>query len=461
MEKSLQKHLRTVSLLFIGLLLCSCTKWWKNAKNAVQSTTPVAVESKEGAKLYFEFKKDKDNSWLARSGDVEVTAPEVDAAQSMQIVNAKEQDVFLMLFFMQFLGDSKKAPNTITIYAPKPTDRSVESLLNQHGIALNKKTKIEFTDKKDSKIFANIDGKEILKSQISLQHYLWGAYITEKFQTQLNEVDRLIKNKRIVLEAKSRNMNVQDYRKEYVDQFMKVKMSDEEVAKFRVEMNLPNSEEGRVTAQRMMREALEKKGFDYFLEKYLLALPIQVNLEKPQFFMEFGKEYVPTYGPANSEVKMLIFADSNSPSSNALLAALPQLSKEYKGIHVEYRPLLASDDVFQVLREKFNYCVWETAPNQFWNFLSASQGIFREKTEEKLLSVLDEMKIDRSVIDQCVRAAHSTEVIQYQKKYAEFLGIFAGPMVFIAGEVLIPPVSVDSVKKVMNRYLGVAEAAVW
>lgn len=420
-------------LTFLVLAIAvSCTR--KSKKTVTPEPQIQEVEFQKNnpeAKLYYQFGKSKE-PWLAKSGDIIVTPEEIYKSKKYEIIYKKKMDILFVLFYKQFVAYAENPPKLVNFNGELVTGH-FRQVLNQYGVP-DREISVLFQTKPGNHL-VEVDGKPINEDQVDKSSYLWGAYQTELFEARLQEIDRVLKNKRLVKEAKKQNMNVQDYREKYI--FTHLKDNPEEA------------------------EKLRKKSLDYFMEKYLLDLPIQVNLEIPNFPTQMATDHVPTYGFPNSKVKIKVMADSASPISHQLMKKIGGLLRDYKGLYLEYRPILAENNPFQKTRARIEVCVFQKGPKKFWNFLVRTQNNYREKVHDELYKVIQSEGLNSKDIERCQVSPQTDEVIKYHKQYADYLHIKSGPVVFINGEVFAPPVDIQKVRQVVNRYLGVADAAVW
>lgn len=425
----------------------------------VTQQTPVKMKEQKGAKLYFEFLQEP-GEWLARSGSIIIEKKEVESLKKFRLLEHKGQKILASLFYLQHVSYAKKKPQKITYHFPLQFSE-FKSLLNQYGIAYEPSVEVEFqaNPKKGRQVL--LDNKILSLDDVNRDHYLWGAYQTEKFEFYLSEIDKKLKNQKLFEEATRLQLSIQEYRDQYIDLNMQQSITPERLGQVSQKRGLASTPQGKAQAKKILIEKIRKKNLDYFSEKYLLDLPIQVNLKPPQFMVDLNHESVPYFGPKNSQLSVAIFSDSTSPSSNQLMSEIYKIANKYQGLHMEYRPILSGGNIFQELREKINSCVWEEFPDSYWEYQVDAQGFYNERTQEKLLSVVRAKGLDDKTIEKCLHSKRAQQVVDYHKKYASYLGIHSGPVVFVGGEVLIPPVNIQKIEKLINRQLGFADSAVW
>ncbi len=454
--------LRRFSTVFIVLVLAFGI-WYFLTPNKYQvkkeKKAPVQVVKNPEAKLYFQFKK-VEEKWLARSGSIEVMPEQVWDGPLMKSIAEQNNELFIALLLYSHISFASQAPKAVILHRPK-MPRGLDSIANQFGMPLSSFTRWTFQDTEKKDLIATIDGKKIYLKDLDQKHYLWGAIQTRTHLGVLQEVDRIIKSERVVKEAFDQKMNVQDYIAKYIEKPVLSKITPKQVAKIQKEKKLPQDAAGKKQAVEILKKSLVKKSYDYFLEKFLLDLPILVNWTPPYFDPKLSSEYVPFFGDPNSEVVLSIFSDSVNPNSQKLLSEIRKLKKEFIGMKVEYRPVIAEGSSFQSLREKFNACVWQLYPDDFWTFLEKTQNQYGHKEEEEMLKVLTEMGRESASVLACTKQPQTSDIVEYHKKYSDYLGIKGGPIAFVAGQVLLPPIKMQDIKIIINRLIQNPDAATW
>ena len=136
-----------------------------------------------------------------------------------------------------------------------------------------------------------------------------------------------------------------------------------------------------------------------------------------------------------------------------------ELKKSYKNLYVAYRPLVGKG--FQELASYIHMCVWNLHKDLFWDFLSQAVGDYKEKTEEKMYSIANQMNMDEVSLKTCVLDKRYNEVMEYHKKYAQYLQISSGPVVFVSGEVLYGSVKVEEIDRILKRKMNLPYAGSW
>ncbi len=445
----------------LSLTRCSC---WRSEKSSPQAAgKKVSVQAKKkdpNARLYYKFIPGKEADWLAQSDSIKVTHPEVEALTFYRGVEQKRKEILFALIYQQYVAYEKNPPKKLELLLG-PVGRSVRSLLNQFGLPCREETKVVLEEKETSKTLARVEAKVIKESDLNQKSYLWGRLETLMFQARLKGIDKIIKEKRVLREAREQGVNVQDYLEDFVYKSLPKKMDSREIEKARQARNFPKNEEGLKKAKAWLKKQRRQKHYDYFLEKYLLDLPIQVRLEPPQFDLQIESEYVAAFGEEASEVEVTLFTDHKNARSLSLASKISKLFEDYDGLRLELRPIIASQNSYHLLHNKVDYCVWRLSPESFLSYFNQTRESYSVQTHEKLFQAIGALNLSQEKILDCVQSDQALAMIDYHQKYARYLGIYSGPVVFVSGEVLGPQADLREIKAVINRKLQVPDAGTW
>ncbi len=445
----------------LSLTRCSC---WRSEKSSSQAHAPkVSVQAKKKnpeARLYYKFVPEKKADWLAKSDSIRVTHSEVKRLTFFKGVEQKRKEILFALIYQQYVAYEKNLPKRVSFHLG-PVGRSVQSLLNQFGLPYREETKIFLAEKESSKTLARVDAKVIVESDLNQESYLWGRLETLMFQARLKGIDKIIKEKRVLREARDQAVNVQDYLEDFVYKSLPSELDPSEIEKARRSRNFPNTEEGAEKAKAWLQKQRRQKHYDYFLEKYLLSLPIQVRLDPPQFELQIESEFVAAFGEKASEIEVTLFTDHKNERSLRLAAEISKLFEDYEGLRLELRPIIASQNSYHLLHNKVDYCVWKLSPESFLNYFNKTRKSYSVQTHENLFQVIGELNLSKEKVLDCVQSDQALAMLDYHQKYARYLGIYSGPVIFVSGEVLGPQADLREIKEVINRKLQVPDAGTW
>ncbi len=436
--------------LILIVFLTHCTR---------KTKPPIVTQKEYNGKVYWTFKTKK-SDLIAQSGEFKVTHKEVEALAPYRSLKNKENEIIFILFYKQFVISAEKPPQKINL-SLKKLSRSPESILNQYGIPPNNSVKLEFSSLDPSQGLAKVDGQIVKKSDLDLKNYIWASFATEMFHFQLSSIDKILKRQMISAEAKKLGMNTQNYLDEHVFKELSKELTETDILTYLKKYNIDDYPRNREMAKSRLLEERKKRGVDYILEKYVMSLPVEINLTPPDFELEIKDEWTPYFGNPQGDLNITLFSDTKSSTAEKLLSQMIKLSQEYKNIKVHYRPLFSPQDQLQNLTSQMHFCVWMTEPKNFTQYLVNTLGDFREKTEETLYQKAKEVNLNVAPLKKCLIAQQYKDVVDYHLKYAQYLGLHSGPIVFIEGEVIHGAVRVEDLEKIIHRKLEIPSAGVW
>jgi len=437
-------------ILVLFVFLTHCTRKTKQ---------PIVTQKEFNGKVYWSFNAKKSDI-IAQSGEFKVLVKEIEALAPFRSLKSKENEIIFILFYKQFVSSAEKPPKKINL-SLKKLSRSPESILNQYGVPPIHSVKLEFSSLDPSKGFAQIDGQIIKKSDLDLKNYIWASFATEMFHFQLSAIDKILKRQMISAEAKKLGMNTQNYLDEHVFKELSKELTESNILTYLKKYNIDDEPRNRELAKTRLLDERKKRGVDYILEKFVMSLPVEINLTPPDFELEIKNEWTPFFGNSQGDLNITLFSDTKSSTAEKLLTQMTQLTQQYKNIKVHYRPLFSPQDQLQNLTSQMHFCVWMIDPKNFTPYLLNTLGDFKEKTEETLYQKAKELKLNVDPLKKCLIAQQYKDVVDYHLKYAQYLGLHAGPIVFIGGEVIHGAVRVEDIEKIIHRKLEIPSAGVW
>lgn len=410
-------------------------------------------------KLYYSFGSLPGDT-AAQSGKYTLTNKEVEHSAAMRTFRNKRRDVLFILIYKQFVSFNETPVKKLE-FSFKKVSRSPSSLLNQYGIPLKNKTLVEFSKFDEEDGLAKVDGQIVTEDQVDKNNFIWGSFATEIFRFKLASIDKKMKNKIMEAEAEKLNIPVSQYKEKYIYSKLPTEITENDVNQYLKEFKQDDTERNRKAAKNRLLEKRRKRGEAYILEKYVMSLPIQVNLTPPQFSLETKNEYTPAWTKGSGQVKIDLFSDTRMDASQALLKGLFPLIEKYKDLTVTYRPVFFETDKLQEMTSIAQFCAWMEDKGSFWEYLKISVGDFATNTELKLNDIAKQTGFDSSAFRKCVIEKKSKEIVDYHRKYANYIGIFAGPVLYVDGEVLHGNISIEDVENIIQRKLEIPTAGLW
>ncbi len=440
-----------VVIVALFIALTCCTK--KTSK------APLQTQKVFNGKNYWEFKTSGSGP-LAQSGEFSVSAKEVQSLAPYRSLLNKEKEILFVNIYKQFITQVEKKPKKLKL-SFKKLSRSPSSILNQFGIPAEPQLLIEFSALDPKKGLAEIDGKLIKKSDLDLNNYVWASFATEMFHYHLLSIDKILKQKIIKSESEKLKLSVQNYLDEHIFKELSKEISKEDIIQYQKKYSLDDSPSTQEMAKSRLLEERKKRGVDYILEKYVMELPVVVNLEPPQFELEVKEEWTPFIGNPKGDLVITLFSDTRNSGSEKTIRELVDLTSRYQNLKLNIRPLFSSEDQIQNMISQMHFCVWMKEPSKFQEYFLRTLGDQRENTEKNLYKIASEIGLSVDPLKQCLISQQSKEVIDYHLKYASYLGLLSGPIVFIDGEVLHGAVRTEDLEKIIHRKLQIPSAGVW
>lgn len=446
-----KKNIVVLTLGVVAAVSVALFLWSQNSKNPKKS---FAVGE---PKVYMEF-TDLPDDLAARSGDFQLSMSEVEQSAAMSTFQNQKRDILFVLVYKQFVAFSEKPVGKLEL-SFKKVSRSPSALLNQYGIPIQNSTAIEFESFKKSKGIARVDGRLIQEADLDKDNFIWGAFATDIFRFKISNIDKKLKAKVLVAEAKKLDISTADYKEKYIYSKLPMEVSASDIQSYMKKYNIDDTERNRTNAEYRLLENRKKRGEDYILEKYIMDLPIQVDLEQPAYTVEIKSEWSPVIG--DGELNMYLFSDTRNTISQELLQGVLKLIKKYPQVQFYYLPVFFASNTLQDLTSRAQFCVWLNDREKFWPYFSKSIGNYRENTEAHLTSVADELGLSKPDLQTCLREEKSKEIVNYHVKYSNYLGIFSGPVLYVGGEVLQGKIRIQDVEETLQRRLSLPTAGTW
>ncbi len=299
------------------------------------------------------------------------------------------------------------------------------------------------------------------RGELSEKHYLPASLESEIFRRKLFLIDRKIKNKALVAEAKKVGMPLREFTQKYVFVKVQEQVSDTLIENYKNSHSVPNVTNPNEWIRQQIVEDNKQRSQDYFLEKFVLKLPIEVNLKAPSFPLDVKTEWVPSEGPKNSSLPVHLFADSISSPNIKATKALLDVASRFENLYVGIHPIINAKEPFRYMGAMIRFCVNDTSPNVYFEFLEKSLGNHKQETESVLLNLADEMGLPRNEIFDCLREQKFKDVLAYHSEFNQYLGIQAGPILYVDGEILTGAFGEKQIEAIFCRKLNLNCSAMW
>jgi hypothetical protein len=177
--------------------------------------------------------------------------------------------------------------------------------------------------------------------------------------------------------------------------------------------------------------------------------------------LDVKTEWVPSQGPQNSTLPIHLFVDSISHPNIKATKALLELARRFENLYVGIHPIINAKEPFRYMGSMIRLCVNDISPDRYFEFLEKSLGNHKQDTEKILLNLAEEMGLPRNKIFDCLREQRFKDVIAYHIDFNQYLGIQAGPLLYIDGEILTGAFGKDQIEAILCRKLKLKCSAMW
>ena len=360
------------------------------------------------------------NGILAQSGELKILKGGI-KDPVLKSYEEERKEIAIIAGYRQFVQDSS-VDTSVVFFLEKP-ERPIEAILNQHNVKLSPRRKIQFKKTKDQKAFVQVGGEVHNFDSLERSSYLWGALETKIFHRQLAVIEEKMVMAALTNKAQSLNLGTQQYINEKI---------------------LGKKSRGLASIDGQNK-------INLYAKEHLMSLPIQVNLEVPNFGFETKPDWTPSYGDPEANIQVFLFTDFYNESSRHLLKDWSELARKYKQVYFGFRPLFPKGDRYQRMLAEFGFCAWVSDQGKYWSFLGEAVKAKGQNFEKELYRVAQKNSLDLQSIKKCFFEREYKKIVDYHLNYGEFLGISAGPVVFVGGEVLTGGVTKEMIDRILQR----------
>ncbi|MEM7647271.1 MAG: hypothetical protein AAF203_10195, partial [Pseudomonadota bacterium] len=290
--------------------------------------------------------------------------------------------------------------------------------------------------------------------------YLWGVYQTKVLKAQLKIIDSITKRRRLYKEAKTQKLSIQDYEKKYMS-IDESKITNQMVQEFLLRRNISKVNGGPDKARTLFIDYLKRKRFDYFIEKFLLALPIELGTTKPNYQVPLLDDKDPILGSPRPRLEMVLVTDGLQKNPLDKLFDPLELKTLFPGLRMRYLSIVSEDLPGSVARGLAYQCLWEVDKKSFWKVFDATSGLFGGDIQGPVRDSLGADGGQRKAYDQCLIAESNKLWVKKSKKRSQQMGLRTGAYVFIGGEVHSLSEGKERLHKMIRRHLEIPDAGRW
>ena len=435
---------------------------FKNGKNPLSTSggsgDEISLDRGEG-RIHFKV-KELEPGVVAQSGPYKISKNEINSSAAMRAFNNNEKDLLFVLVYKQFVSYAEKPASQIDFSIDR-TSLSPKSLVTQFKLEFNNQTKLNFGAFDSSEGLARVDGKLVSRSEVDFNNFIWATHESDIFRYKLRDVDKRIKSKVVEAEAQKLNIVPKQYRERYIFNKLPMEVSEKDILAYMKKYQMDDSPRNRANAQTRLLDMRKRRGVDYILERYVMDLPILIDLDAPSYRLEVKDEWTPGLGNTSGDLKITLFGDTRKGTSAAILQGLLPLLKKFDQAGFYYRPVYSEKDGTQATITKAHLCIWKQETSKFWKFFNATLGSLGSDPKKKMMAEASSVGVNQKKLKECLGNAEMNKVLKYHLDYAKYLGIEAGPVLYVGGEVFSGNINLDEVEKSIRRNLNIPTAGIW
>ena len=446
------------SVVIIAVLQIIYLFYFKDGSYKLKNAEIPKQDDRFDGRLLFEFTQ-LDNALLAEMGEFQVSATDLESSAAMRALREKRRDILFILIYKQFVNDSKNPAKQID-FSFKKISLSEGALLNKYGLRANAQTQVRFDAFEETQGIAKVDGQIVKQKDINVNNFIWASYDSEVFRYKLAAIHKLMMDKSIRKESQKLKLPLELYREKYIYSKLPKEVNEKSLGQYMEYYNMDDTQRNRVSAKFQMLNERKRRGERYILERYVMDLPIKVNISQPAYILEEKAEWTPII-QNGTFLDMTLFSDTRTPQSKQLINDILKIVEKYKGINFKYRPLFLPSNRKQKLISKMQFCVFSKAPKMFWSFFKDSLGKFDSNVEDVLYNKASKLNIPVDGLKQCFLDKEFDQVVNYHLDYARYLGMSIGPILYVGGEVLHGNIRPKDIEAIIQRKLEVPAAGLW
>ncbi|MBY0315252.1 MAG: thioredoxin domain-containing protein [Bdellovibrionales bacterium] len=394
---------------------------------------------------------------VASIGEFKIFPEEIRDSQLLAFAEEKREIEFALLY-AQFVSFAQDTPKEFVVLG-KNFERDFKSILNQYGIP-QKDISVKFSNASNPASAVSVDGRTVTMVDANQEHYLLGSVNTKIYRRRRELIYQKVKDHFLNLEAKKHNISSEEFLNKQVFKEMPQTISEDELKAFIQKKGMDPSK--REIAKAQWLSETKQKSTNYYLEKYVLPLPIRLYFPKPNYTVKSELPWTPHHRSQNQQLEVVVFSDTQSSASVSVLSQLKSILEKYpKDVDLLYRPISSETNIMQNIVIQGLLCVWLQEPQKFWTYLPEIIGDNKDQSEQILM---EKAKTHLSSVDQlrrCLIDKKAEALMKYHLDYARYLGIKAGPVVYVGGEVWYGNVTGESLERLIREHLGYPDAGLW
>ena len=273
----------------------------------------------------------------------------------------------------------------------------------------------------------------------------------QRYQALKNGLDSLLGQRLIALEAKNRDMSIEQLRQEEIT--AKISQATEaDVKKFyednksRIQQPFDDIKD-RIAAY--LGQRAEQQREQTFLRELRDRYHVAIALEPPR--VEVSADNNPALGPKDAKITIIEFSDFECPYCRRVQPTLKRLLKEYEGqIRLVFRDFPLSMHQHAQKAAEAAQCAWEQ--DKFWPY---HDKLFEQTAlaPDDLKKYAGELELDMDEFTACLDTGKHAQDVRDDMQDGQSVGVTSTPSFFINGQPLSGAVPYEHFRELVEAAL--------
>ena len=401
-----------------GILLIGYSSYRLFASSREQSVVQVKKNHKLIDNGYFILLPKIKEPVVARFQSFQVFESDLTFDPVMLALKQEEIELFIIESLRDFILNNKKIKSAEFFVGF--LKRPIQEIFNQYDLKDLNPRLIKINPVK-SGIQAKINGTLIERSKYQGKSYQWGALQTKIFDQSLKIIKERVEKHFLTQAARKKGLSSQDF----------------------IETVLLNGESD-------LSDKEKKQRVSQAMRDSILQLPVKVFIKEPYFPIEFKPDWTPSLGKKGSSKKLIVFTDFYSQYSRDFFKKVEKLSQQFPKIRIGFRPIFPKQNQYQKMLAEMSFCIWVHDSSKYWAFLREAVDIPPVTFEKDTYTLIKDLEMNLPKMKQCFYKQEFKQVVDYHLKYAKFLKISAGPVIFIDGKIYSGGLSDEKLHQVLG-----------
>lgn len=305
----------------------------------------------------------------------------------------------------------------------------------------------------DDTVVATVNDHNITEKEVmALAKQNMMKILAQMYEIKKAAADDLIDEHLLSLEAKKKDLTVEQLKKQIRDKVGVVSESEAQTIYQLQKKRFKDAEFKDVKDDLMAQLTNQKKQMALvdFVDDLRKAATITVNLERPR--AEVSVDDDPEQGEKNAPVTLIEFSEFQCPYCKKTRPVIDRIMSEYKGkVRYVFRDFPLS--FHEQAKGAANAANCAHEQGKYWEYNRKLWEVQGSQTEEKLLSLGTELKLNEGKFTACVKGKKYYKEIDADLNEGENYGVTGTPAYFINGVFLSGAQPYESFKELIDEEL--------